>query len=58
MFLGINTPSVTTSEHIGTTTTSSNNNKVVTGRAVSGTTDVSSIVEQTMPAVVAIIWHK
>ena len=52
--LGINTPSVTTSEQIGTTTTSSNNNKVVTGAAVSGTTDVSSIVEQTMPAVVAI----
>ena len=39
--LGINTPSVTTSEQIGTTTTSSNNNKVVTGAAVSGTTDVS-----------------
>ncbi|MDY5181470.1 S1C family serine protease [Butyribacter sp.] len=52
--LGINTPSVTTSEQIGTTTTSSNNNKVATGAAVSGTTDVSSIVEQTMPAVVAI----
>ena len=52
--LGINTPSVTTSEQIGTTTTSSNNNKVVTGAAVSGTKDVSSIVEQTMPAVVAI----
>ncbi len=51
--LGINTPSVTTSEHIGTTTTSSNN-KIVTGAAISGTTDVSSIVEQTMPAVVAI----
>ncbi len=51
--LGINTPSVTTSEQIGTTTTSSNN-KIVTGAAISGTTDVSSIVEQTMPAVVAI----
>lgn len=52
--LGINTPAVTTSQQIGTTTTSSNNSKVVTGAAVSGTTDVSSIVEQTMPAVVAI----
>lgn len=51
--LGINTPSVTTSEQIGTTITSSNN-KIVTGAAISGTTDVSSIVEQTMPAVVAI----
>lgn len=50
---GINTPSVTTSEQIGTTITSSNN-KIVTGAAISGTTDVSSIVEQTMPAVVAI----
>lgn len=51
--LGINKPSVTTSEQIGTTITSSNN-KIVTGAAISGTTDVSSIVEQTMPAVVAI----
>ncbi len=52
--LGINTPAITTSQQIGTTTTSSNSSKVVTGSAVSGTTDVSSIVEQTMPAVVAI----
>lgn len=51
--LGINTSSVTTTSQIGTTTTSSNS-KVATGAAVSGTTDVSSIVEQTMPAVVAI----
>lgn len=52
--LGINTPAVTTSQQIGTASIS-NNNKVVTGPAISGgATDVSSIVEQTMPAVVAI----
>ena len=52
--LGINTPAITTSKQIGTTTTGSSK-KVATGAAIAGgTNDVSSIVEQTMPAVVAI----
>ena len=51
---GINTPAITTSKQIGTTTTGSSK-KVATGAAIAGgTNDVSSIVEQTMPAVVAI----
>lgn len=48
--LGINTPAITTSKQIGTTTTGSSK-KVATGAAIAGgTNDVSSIVEQTMPA--------